>query len=167
MAISAVLEPLVIVALLAGGTLINRDTCPSRTRSSSSTSYPSCRRPYPRQDVESALGGGPLLEKDAGDEVVDWDKSEKISTLTTRHDAHDGNLNASGPSAWRRRTLRFWGWERTVTTPNTELHKDRLLSRLLRRYPFLVEVWYWALIYWVRITYTHAVRLLLNMSFCD
>ena len=26
----------------------------------------------------------------------------------------------------------------------------RLLSRLLRRFPFLVEAWYWALIYWVR-----------------
>jgi hypothetical protein len=41
------------------------------------------------------------------------------------------------------------GWRREVASPNTAVFSDRLLSRLLRRLPFLVECWYWALIYWV------------------
>jgi hypothetical protein len=36
-----------------------------------------------------------------------------------------------------------------VMSPNTRRFKDYFLSRLLQKFPFLVEAWYWALIYWV------------------
>ncbi|RDA91609.1 hypothetical protein CP533_4635 [Ophiocordyceps camponoti-saundersi (nom. inval.)] len=52
-------------------------------------------------------------------------------------------------STTRRRRLRFFGWETVVTSPDTAVFRHRLLSRLLHRFPFLVEAWYWALIYWV------------------
>lgn len=35
-----------------------------------------------------------------------------------------------------------------MTSPNTVVFEDRFLSRLLRKLPFLVENWYWALVYW-------------------
>jgi hypothetical protein len=34
-------------------------------------------------------------------------------------------------------------------SPNTKRFQDYFLSRLLKKFPFLVEAWYWALIYWV------------------
>ena len=36
-------------------------------------------------------------------------------------------------------------------SPNTKRFQDYFLSRLLKKFPFLVEAWYWALIYWVSI----------------
>jgi hypothetical protein len=52
-------------------------------------------------------------------------------------------------SPWRQRRLHLFKWHTVVTTPNTRQFRDRYLSRVLRKYPFLVEAWYWALIYWV------------------
>jgi len=147
MAIGAVLEPLLIVTLLAGGTLVNRDT--SRTLSLSSSTRPVSRRPGPWEDLEYALREDTSLVKDDDNEEKEWSTSLSSSELS------EDDPKATLPSPWRRRTLRFWCWERSVMTPNTKLHQDRLLSRLLRQYPFLVEVWYWALIYWVRTTSTH------------
>ncbi|KAK1830183.1 PAP2 superfamily-domain-containing protein [Podospora conica] len=138
MAVGAFLEPAIIVSLLTGGTLVNRDKSRAHFTSSS-------RRPAPWQDLEYATGGdSPVGEAEEGKELV----SRSSSTSTIWHDTSDGNT-ALPSSRWRERKLKFFGWEHTVTTPNTEVHKDRFLSRVLRRYPFLVEVWYWALIYWV------------------
>ncbi|RFU33759.1 hypothetical protein B7463_g2546, partial [Scytalidium lignicola] len=50
---------------------------------------------------------------------------------------------------WRTQSLHFFGWQKEVVTPNTRKFKGYLLSRLLEKFPFLVECWYWALIYWV------------------
>lgn len=138
MAVGAFLEPAIIVSLLTGGTLVNRDKSRSQGTSSS-------RRPPPWQDLEYATGGAsPLEGTEDGKELV----SRSSSTSTIWHETSDGKTNLPS-SRWRERKLKFFGWERTITTPNTEVHKDRFLSRVLRRYPFLVEVWYWALIYWV------------------
>lgn len=57
-------------------------------------------------------------------------------------------LPAQEPT-WRKREINILGWRRELTSPNTRVFKGRLLSRLLRKFPFLVEAWYWALIYWV------------------
>lgn len=139
MAIGAVLEPLVIVSLLAGGTLFNRDKFYAWSSSSLNL-----RRPEPWQDIEYGAGGEIDSKKKRSDSVS--------SSSTIWHDVPDGavmgGMDAS-PCQWRHRTLRVGRWEREVTVPNTEVHKDRFLSRVLRKYPFLVEVWYWALIYWV------------------
>ncbi|KAJ7211300.1 PAP2 superfamily-domain-containing protein [Mycena pura] len=37
---------------------------------------------------------------------------------------------------------------RTVRSRNTAVWRNTLVSRALRRFPFLVEVWYWLLVYW-------------------
>ncbi|RMZ92696.1 hypothetical protein DV736_g25, partial [Chaetothyriales sp. CBS 134916] len=52
-------------------------------------------------------------------------------------------------SRWHHRELRLFGYSASVRTPNTAVFRDRLLSRILFKLPFLVEAWYWALIYWV------------------
>lgn len=46
---------------------------------------------------------------------------------------------------WRER--KFFG--KKMKSKNTARWKNSLVSRLLRRFPFLVEVWYWLLVYWV------------------
>lgn len=59
----------------------------------------------------------------------------------------------------RQHQLRLGHLIRTVQTPNTAVHKNRLCSRVLRKFPFLVEVWYWALIYWVWVMLRTSLRL--------
>ena len=39
---------------------------------------------------------------------------------------------------------------RTVQSRNTARWRHTWLSRTLVRFPFVVEVWYWLLVYWVR-----------------
>lgn len=149
MGLGAVLEPLVVVGLLAFGTLINRN----QGETASSGSPFSSSRPPPWQhirytpdpdydDPETGSGG-----KGDGEIVTHLPLSRTSSTSSDTLVAEDATTKA--PSRWRQRKLRFMGWETEVTTPNTEIFHDRFLSRLLRRFPFLVEVWYWALIYWV------------------
>jgi len=148
MAIVAVIEPLVIVSLLAGGTLFNRERFYTWSPSSSSPSH--FRRPEPWQDIEY---GASSSEIDSMMKKKQKRSDSVSSSSTIWHDVPDGTVMEGGmdPSAsqWRHRTLRVGRWEREVTVPNTEVHKGRLLSRVLKKYPFLVEVWYWALIYWV------------------
>lgn len=50
---------------------------------------------------------------------------------------------------WRRRTLQILSFKFSVTSPNTKVFEDRWLSQMVHRFPFLAEVLYWALIYWV------------------
>jgi hypothetical protein len=45
------------------------------------------------------------------------------------------------------RERKFFG--RRIQSRNTARWKNTLASRLLRKFPFLVEVWYWLLVYWV------------------
>lgn len=51
-------------------------------------------------------------------------------------------------SQWRER--RFLG--RTVRSRNTRVWRNTAASRFLAKFPFLVEVWYWLLVYWVGYT---------------
>jgi hypothetical protein len=59
------------------------------------------------------------------------------------------SLLPSQESAWRDRQIRLFGYRKIVHTPNTAVFRNRFLSRVLRKFPFLAEAWYWALIYWV------------------
>lgn len=115
--VGAVAEPLVVIALLFGGTWINRDFNPGRQRRRSGDSRRVSDDGFKRADEESRSSSPSLL--------------------------------ASEEPQWRTRTLRIWGVGREVTTPNTRRFKGYFLSRLLEKFPFLVECWYWALIYWV------------------
>jgi len=132
MGLGAVLEPLVVVSFLAGGTLVNR------ARGSRGNRW----RKVTQNDTEwDADGEGRKSTTDA-DGFWSPTRSSSDSTIVCESPAERDPYR-------RQRTLRFWKWQKEVSTPNTEVHKDRLLSRLLLRLPFLVEVWYWALIYWV------------------
>ncbi|KAH6663180.1 PAP2 superfamily-domain-containing protein [Halenospora varia] len=121
--IGAVAEPLVVIALLIGGTWINRDFEPGRNRRKSKDTR---RSP----DRHSRVAEGQIEEDLEA-------RSSSPSLLVTQE------------PKWRSRTLRIWGLSKDVTTPNTRRFKGYFLSRLLERFPFLVECWYWALIYWV------------------
>jgi hypothetical protein len=48
---------------------------------------------------------------------------------------------------WRPRTIQVFGYQSTMLTPDTVVFRTRLLSRLLLRFPFIMEIIYWALIY--------------------
>lgn len=151
MSLGAILEPLVVVSLLAGGALVNRNTSYNlatgaspvwqQTGRRSSSSRRRVDNPASPRDLET--GKSPAEGDVLGLGAWTWSSNSSTSSLTDLTD------DDQDPTT-RLRTLRFFGWKRTVRTPNTEVFRDRLLSRVLRRFPFLVETWYWALIYWVR-----------------
>jgi len=124
MGFGAVAEPLIVVTLLFGGTWVNRQR----------SSIPSTRQPFhsgKRDDSPSNLESGP---------------SSPVGETHHLLDQPDVDAQEDG---WRIRQLGIAGWKKEVWSPDTRVFEDRLLSRLLRAFPFLVEVWYWALIYWV------------------
>lgn len=128
MGVGAVLEPLIVVTLLFGGAWINRaiDTLPGR---GSRWRHTSNREDD--QDTEKQFDEG------------------STKPLTSRNRSLSPSLLPSQEEPWRQRQLRILGWSRTVQTPNTAMFRNRFLSRVLHKFPFLVEAWYWALIYWV------------------
>ncbi|KEZ45332.1 Integral membrane protein [Scedosporium apiospermum] len=133
MGIGAFAEPLVVITLLFGGAWFNRtlgrDNVVSNLVSYSPLGHARKRSDdYGRRNSDSELS-----DRDAS---VDWA-------------SNSGTLSPLEQSRWRNRKIRLFRYQRTVSTPNTTVFKDRLLSRLLQKFPFLVEAWYWALIYWV------------------
>jgi hypothetical protein len=119
MGIGAVAEPLVVVTLLFGGTWVNRNKDYKLLRRRDHSSSPRSASPDSETGRSSLSSSDSLL---AGvDEVPKW----------------------------RTREVRVFGFRKEITSPNSRRFKDYFLSRLLRKFPFLVEAWYWALIYWV------------------
>lgn len=132
MGVGAFLEPLTVIVLLFGGTWINRTT----------GSFPT-RRTRRRSSIPSR-GASP----DATDSGLST-PTAKDGLLSRRLSSSSSALLQDGQSRWRKRQLGFFSSTFEVTSPNTIVFQDRLLSRLLRKFPFLVECWYWALVYWV------------------
>ncbi|KAF2011240.1 hypothetical protein BU24DRAFT_277304 [Aaosphaeria arxii CBS 175.79] len=128
MGVGAFMEPLVVVTLLFGGTWVNRNTeyrIFDRRRSANSS---------PRSTSPDSIGSG---------------ASSPRSTTTLLDRASSPSLLTSQEPKWRKRELRFFGLRKEVVSPNTRRFEGYFLSRLLKKFPFLVEAWYWALIYWV------------------
>lgn len=123
--VGAVAEPLLVIFLLFGGTWINRDFDPGRSK----------RRP---RDVRRVSTDSYTISGNGEEDIES--RSASPSLLVTQE------------PKWRTRKLGVWGLEKEVITPNTRRFKGYLLSQLLERFPFLVECWYWALIYWVCIS---------------
>jgi hypothetical protein len=123
MGAGAYLEPLAVVTLLFGGAWINR----ARDNDYSS-------RAVRWRPVE-----GEMKEQFNFPEAKTSGGKRALSP----------SLLPSQESAWRQRDLALLKYRGVVETPNTAVFRNRLLSRLLRKFPFLVEAWYWALIYWV------------------
>ncbi|KAL2824466.1 hypothetical protein BDW59DRAFT_147388 [Aspergillus cavernicola] len=128
MGVGAFLEPLVVIVLLFGGTWINRTagSFPKRARRKSSNYY----RANSPDSIESGLS-----TPTAKDGLLGSRPSSPFSSQC-------------GHETWRKRRVGVLSrmWE--VTSPNTAVFQDRILSRLLRKLPFLAECWYWALVYW-------------------
>lgn len=127
MAVGAFLEPLVVVSLLFGGAYFNRN-----------------------KDYDFWAGKSGW----AGDRS--HKKSDDVSIKALRSSSPESWSSSSTPTlspheqpTLRRRKLQVFGYKKIVTTPNTLVFKDRVLSRVLQKFPFLAEAWYWALIYWV------------------
>lgn len=126
MAIGAFLEPLVVVSLLFGGAFFNRN------------------KDY--DFWEGKLGWEADKSHKKSDDIKgkrspsadSWSSSSTTPTLAPYEQP-----------TLRRRKLQMFGYKKIVTTPNTLVFKDRVLSRVLQKFPFLAEAWYWALIYWV------------------
>jgi hypothetical protein len=135
MGIGAVLEPLTVIVLLFGGTWINREiNVPQHSPGSSQS------RSRTGESVFSTL---------RNDEDVDLESStdNKEAFLTTR--PLSPSLLVQDEKPWRERTIGSGHYKLQVSSPNTAVFRFRILSRLLRKFPFLVECWYWALVYWV------------------
>lgn len=125
MSAGAFLEPLVVVLLLFGGAWINRVA---------DFSFPTKKSPWRSYD--------PFEEENACYPTNGEPANYKKRSLSP-------SMLASKDSFWRERDIGFLGLQCQVASPNTAVFRNRLLSRLLCKFPFLVECWYWALIYWV------------------
>lgn len=126
MGVGAFLEPLVVISLLVGGTIINRG--------------------------KKEVLGSPVWashKRDDSREAGPPSPSSEDGLLSPRSRIPSTSLGQSEESGWRRRRIGLLGWQADVRSPNTQQFSNRLLSRVLRNFPFLVEVWYWALVYWV------------------
>lgn len=129
MGVGAFLEPAIVLGLLLGGTWINRNKGVEELDDE-----------YEKYVHERGVVSPSVLESSP---LVPDSESEIHSAPPSpiRHLYTEGK--------WRKREIGFLGFSRSVRSLNTRPFKNRILSRLLARYPFLVEVWYWALIYWV------------------
>ncbi|KAG8424847.1 hypothetical protein J3458_001605 [Metarhizium acridum] len=130
MAVGAFLEPLVVVALLIGGAWFNRNT------------------DYGFRDGRAAWESIDGSFKRSDDFCQPSSSQESLLSADSSWTKHSSPLIDDVPTL-RRRKIQLFGHKRTVTSPNTLVFKHRFLSRVLQRFPFLVEAWYWALIYWV------------------
>ncbi|KAF2264758.1 integral membrane protein [Lojkania enalia] len=128
MGAGAFIEPLVVVTLLFGGTWVNRNTqyrIFQRGRSPLSS---------PRSSSPDSLESG---------------RSSPRSSSTLLDRAASPSLLTPQEPKWRKREIKVLGFKREVVSPSTRRFQGYFLSRLLMKFPFLVEAWYWALIYWV------------------
>lgn len=130
MGLGAILEPLVVVVLLFGGTWINRSRGAGRRRW--------------RKDIYPSRSSSPDSFESSRSMILP-DEDDPLCAPRS----WSPSLLPLPEERWRKRQLRFLSFGVDVTTPNTAAFQDRLLSRLLQKLPFLVECWYWALVYWV------------------
>ncbi|KAM5345000.1 hypothetical protein ACJ41O_010862 [Fusarium nematophilum] len=127
MGVGSFLEPLIVVTLLFGGAYFNRNKEYSFSKNKTAwanADYNKRSDDFPKRGSSDSLMSG-------------WSGS-RSPTL----DPHE-------QPALRRRKFQVLGYKRIVSTPNTLVFKDRLLSRVLQKFPFLAEAWYWFLIYFV------------------
>jgi hypothetical protein len=134
MGIGAVLEPAVVVGLLFGGTYFNRNT-----------SY--------RFTWKARARSRPVLidEEDAPGSPASWASDDALleRKRTSSDSSSSSLLDVDSVPSWRSRNLKLFGFTWEVTTPNSKVFEDRWFSRVIRKFPFLEEAFYWALIYWV------------------
>jgi hypothetical protein len=129
MGAGAFIEPLVVVTLLFGGTWVNRNT-EYRLFNRRRIYTHSPRSSSPSSSIESGCSS----------------LSSSVSLLSQDDEPK-----------WRVREINIMGFKKEVVSLNTRQFQDYFLSRVLKKFPFLVEAWYWALIYWVNISLELAI----------
>ncbi|WEW58452.1 hypothetical protein PRK78_003920 [Emydomyces testavorans] len=135
MGVGAFLEPLVVITLLFSGIWINRKRDIARSNSRNSSSLGTA--------CDNGLADEDILQPRTYPSDL---KGPCARGEYTR--SHSPSLVSDQMNRWRKRNVSFLTWKMEVITPNTAVFRDRLLSRLLQKFPFLVECWYWALVYW-------------------
>ncbi|KAI9669854.1 MAG: hypothetical protein M1817_004595 [Caeruleum heppii] len=123
--LKVVLEPLVVASLLGLGTLANR------RRTGAHLSLP--RVQVDEYGVEEA---DPTSEADGAIRLASPSRTSSP------------DITGDKPR-WRMRRIGILRWTTYVVTPDTRRYRGSIMSRLIGRYPFLIEAWYWFLIYWV------------------
>jgi hypothetical protein len=73
----------------------------------------------------------------------EFDLEEASRALPSRIRSPSPSRNSS----WRHRDLNLLNFTITVTTPNTYPFSNTLPSRVLRKFPYIIEIIYWVLIY--------------------
>ncbi|KAJ4179200.1 hypothetical protein NW767_006798 [Fusarium falciforme] len=127
MGVGSFLEPLIVVTLLFGGAYFNRN------------------KDYRFRLTKSSW------PKDAGRKRSDdFQKRDSTDSLMSGWSgSRSPSIDPDEQPTLRRRKFQVFGFKRIVSTPNTLVFEDRLLSRVLKKFPFLAEAWYWFLIYFV------------------
>jgi len=138
MGAGAFLEPLVVVGLLAGGTWINRE---------SNINVSISRKPQWSQHEDYSESRADSLDNGESGLQTPIDTDSLLHSARSR--STSPSLLAGQEPKWRTREIGLFGFKRNITSPNTRVFQGRLLSRLLQKLPFLVECWYWALVYWI------------------
>lgn len=117
-------EPALVVFLLLGGCWVNRNT-----------KYSSNFRKWSQRWSQLPI------DEEAASKSLDKPRSGQSSPR---------RLSDINPEAqYVSRTIGIGPFKTTVLSPNTKVFEDRWLSQLIHHFPFIVEVFYWALIYWV------------------
>jgi hypothetical protein len=127
MTLGAILEPAVVVTLLFGGAYFNRN------------------QDYDFWAGKAGWAGDRSLKRDDDAKLTD----DYSSSSPGWSPGGSPSLLPREPPTRRRRKVEIFRFKRIVSTPNTMVFKDRFLSRVLQKFPFLTEAWYWFLIYWV------------------
>ncbi|KZZ95103.1 hypothetical protein AAP_01591 [Ascosphaera apis ARSEF 7405] len=172
MGLGAVLEPSIVIFLLFGGTWINR----AHPHTNYASNHTSGNWRDAGEDGEfTSSRRGPVLESDSeteneiqisgklnglkqqahecatADSSDSGDDSSALDAFDPDNDierALSSSLLPHQEPTWRTREVSVFGWKKKMVTPNTARFRNHLLSRLLAKFPFLVEAWYWALVYW-------------------
>ncbi|RDI88092.1 hypothetical protein Vi05172_g2001 [Venturia inaequalis] len=129
--LGAVLEPAIVVGLLFGGTWINRNKKYNFT-------WQGRTQPHlPRVAID---------EENIPESPRSWTTDDAL----LQEKSNSGLLNPDNAHAkWRTRELKIFGFSKSILTPNSRAFENSRFSRIVKKMPFIQEVWYWGLIYWV------------------
>lgn len=131
--LGAILEPAIVVGLLFGGTWINRN------KNYNFTWRDKSRPQVPRISIDE-------------DNIPESPGSWTTDDALLQEKSSSGLLNPNNVHAkWRSRELKVFGFSKSILTPNTQAFENSRFSRVVKKMPFIKEVWYWGLIYWVRV----------------
>lgn len=113
-----------MIGLLFGGTWINRN------KNYSFTWLDQSQRQAPRVSID---------EEDCLESPASWTTDDAL----LQGKSSPGLLNPTNAHAkWRTRELKLFGLSKTILTPNSRVFDGSQVSRIVKKVPFIQEVWY-------------------------